>query len=121
MNTIVRASLWITAPFNLLAGFIFAFPSSWPGQLIDFPAEVHPFFAYFSGAMVALFGLMYIWLARQREIVKPILFFGASGKTLAAIIAIGLFATDQLSATTAFLMAGDLFFAGFWFYYLATD
>ena len=105
LNTFVRASLWITAPFNLVAGFIFAFPASWLGQLISFPADVHPFFAYFSGAMVALFGLMYIWLARQPEIVKPILFFGASGKTLAAIIAIGLFASQQLSGTTAFLMA----------------
>ncbi len=117
-ETIVRASLWLTAPFNLLAAYTFSFPSSGFGQLLGLPSLVHPFYAYFSGAMVGLFGLAYVWMAGQTAIDHALLFVGACGKSLAVVIALALFLQGNLAPTLALLISGDVLFAGLWFFYL---
>ena len=115
---LVRASLWITAPLNLLAGIAFALPGSTLGKLLQLPQPAHPLYSLLCGMLVALFGLVYFWLARQPVPNRPLLFVGACGKGLAAFIAIGLFSVAQLSGTTAAILSGDLLLAALWLYWL---
>ena len=119
LEQITRISLWLTAPFNLIAAYAFAFPETGLGQLLGFPHTSHPLFTLFSGCMVGLFGVMYAWLALQREILKPVLAFGATGKTIAVAIAAHLYLGGLLSSTLMLLVCGDLMFAALWFFYLA--
>ncbi len=118
LEQLVRYSLWLTAPFNLIAGVAFAFPDSVLGHLITMPAGSHPFYAYMSGALIALFGFCYAWLALQERINGPLLLVGAIGKTLAVLIAWILFLSGDLTIILAVLITGDLLFASLWYYYL---
>ena len=117
VERIVRISLWVTAPANLAAASAFAFPSGMLGSILQLPAT-HPFYAMFSGALVGLFGLVYLWLALQAEINRPVLFIGACGKLLAVLISVSLFAASQLSGAAAFVISGDLVFVALWTTYL---
>jgi len=114
----VRLSLWVTAPLNLVAAFAFAFPGSGLGQFVGLPADAQLFFTVFSGAMVGLFGCVYLWLALQPEIVRPVLCIGACGKSLAVVTAVSLYAAGHLTGTAALRLCGDLVFVVLWFAYL---
>ena len=81
---------------------------------------MHPFYAYFSGALVGLFGLAYLWQAFSAQLSRPLLCVGACGKSLAVLIAWGLYFSSDLAGVTAFVISGDIAFAGLWFYFLAT-
>ena len=111
----------ITAPFNLIAAFAFAFPASWIGRLIELPLETHLFYGLLCGGLVGMFGLAYLWLAGQPDLNKPVLFLGVCGKAMAVLIGGGLFLADSLSGLTAALLSGDLLFAALWFYWLHTE
>ena len=119
LEAFVRTSLWVTGPLNLLAAAAFAFPASGIGTVLELPVEAHPFYTLFSGSFVGLFGLIYLWLARQTPIVRPLLLAGACGKTMAATISLSLFSAGQLSGLTTTLISGDLAFAALWFYFLS--
>ena len=113
----VRASLWITAPANLAAAAALAFPSSLLGSALALPAT-HPFYAAFSGSLVALFGVCYAWLATQPQLHVPLLVLGACGKFLAVLTSFGLFLAGHLPGVTAAVISIDLAFAGLWAWYL---
>jgi nitrate reductase gamma subunit len=108
----------VTTPLNFVAGYALAFPKSALGALIELPQGAHPFYTVLTGGLVALFGAVYLHLARQRAIDRSLLLVGACGKALAVLIALSLYATGQLAALTAALMSGDALFAGLWFYWL---
>ena len=114
----VRASLWITAPFNFVAAFAFAMPSSPIGNLLDLPRHEPDYFTFFSGAMVGIFGMAYFWSARQATLPRPIIAVGAGGKFTAVLLAATLFVLEQFSAIALLVISGDLLFVGLWTYWL---
>ncbi len=114
----VRYSLWLTAPFNFLAAYAFAFPTSALGQLLALPQQPYSFYTVFAGGMVGLFGGMYVWAALQTHLVRPIIAFGATGKTIAVATSALLFAVGKFSGFALFVVSGDLVFAALWFYWL---
>ena len=97
MEQLIRVSLWVTAPFNLIAGVAFAFPTSALGQLMTLPASVPTFYALFSGGMVFLFGIVYLWLAMHKPLERALLCVGACGKLMAVTIALALYAAGSVS------------------------
>ena len=118
LEGLVRLSLWITAPFNLLVGFAFAVPGSLPGQILMLPEFPISFYTVFAGAMVAFFGGVYIWLALQKEIIKPLLAVGAIGKALAVIIAVSFFFAGGFAWLPTLFISGDLAFVALWGYFM---
>ena len=120
-ETWVRATLWLTAPFNFVAAHIFSFPSSGLGQFVEVPPQEPGFYTLFSGLMVGLFGVAYLWNALQPRIVKPLLAFGAFGKLIAFTLSAVLFGQGTFSGFALVLMAGDLILAVFWIVWLWTD
>ena len=74
-----------------------------------------------SGLLVAVFGAMYAWLACQAEIVQPLLWLGALGKTAVVVLGVGLWLFDAVTTTMLSLLAGELLFAGYWFVWLTSS
>lgn len=118
LTRVVRISLWITGPANLLAAYAFAFPSSAIGILLELPQQSSLLYTLFAGVFVGMFGLAYIWLATQPTFNKPLLLFSAAGKTMAVLIALVTYALGNLSGVTSLVISGDMLFAGLWFFWL---
>ena len=114
LRRVVRLSLFVTAPANVVVGFGMAFPASPVGVLLQLPASGHPFYALMTGALVALFGVVYAVMAVSGDINRGLLAVGAAGKGLAVIISTGLFLSGQLPLLTFALVSGDLLFVGLW-------
>ena len=115
----IKASLWITCPFNFVAGYTFAFPSSLTGRLVELPTAVPPVYAAATGFMVCLFGGMYAWMALQKQINRPMLCLGAIGKAGVFVLASVLWLRGTAPGPLVVAAAGDLAFAALWFRWLA--
>lgn len=118
LNASVLVSLWATAPLNLTAGIALAFPTSFVGRVLALPVPAHSLYAYLSGAMVALFGVAYLWMALRSKVDPPLLLLGACGKSFAAVISLWLYVSGDLPGLPAALISGDLAFAALWFAWL---
>lgn len=110
----VGRSLWITLPFNFIAAYALSFPTSSISRFVELPAQPYNFYTVFSGAMVALFGLTYTWMALQPAINRPLLAFGACAKLLAVTTAAILFTLGEFSGLALLIVSGDLVFAVLW-------
>jgi hypothetical protein len=111
---LTRTTLWISAPFNLGAAALFAFPSSSLGRALGMPAEVPALYAALVALFVALFGLVYAWTAAQPVLVRPLVVLGAVGKFGAFAIALALFLAGSVQASTVAVACGDLALALIW-------
>ena len=116
--SVVRGSLGLTAILNVTVATGFAWPDSAIGILLDLPTLTHPFYAYFSAAMVALFGFVYAWLASLERPRPELLLVGATGKLIAVVITLFLFLGNEVSARMTLLVSGDLVFVVLWLAYL---
>lgn len=120
LERLIRVSLWVTAPANLIVGYAFANPAGDLGRLLGLP-DAPAFYALFSGSLVALFGLVYIWLSTQPVLNRAVLCVGGLGKLIAVLVASTLFFVDEFSGTAALLISGDLVFVALWALYLARE
>ena len=114
----LRATLWVSFPFNLVAAYILAFPSSAPGQLVGLPATVPALYAALTSFLVALFGVVYAWLAIRPRINRPLVAVSAIGKTGVFGIACVLWIAGSGAGRVVLLASGDLALAFVWFWWL---
>lgn len=114
----IRATLWVSCPFNLIAAYILAFPSSAMGQVVGLPATVPALYAALTSFLVVLFGVVYAWLATRPRIDRPLLAVSAIGKTGVFVIAFMLWLAGSGSGGVVFLASGDLALALLWFGWL---
>lgn len=114
----IRYVLWASAVFNLGGALLFAFPSSSLGQLAGLPAPVPAVYRALLAQFVILFGGAYAWLAWQKTINRPLLAFGAIGKTAAFILVFAFWLCGEVPARSLLAIAGDLIFAGLFFAWL---
>jgi hypothetical protein len=117
-QSLIRKSLWFTFPLNLWAAYLFAVPGSTPAQLGGLPQPVHPLYSLLCALFIALFGCMYAWLARQATLNRPLLFFGAAGKSGVFVLAACLWLSGDVAVRIVFLSAIDLSLALLWFSWL---
>lgn len=115
---LIRTTLWLSFIFNLAAACLFAFPSSSFGQLFDFPQDVPPLYASLLSFVIAVFGFIYAWLARQPSIDQPLLFVGGAGKVCFFLIMLSTWMLDNASNQVAALAIGDLAFGSLWLWWL---
>lgn len=115
-DKLIRNVLFAAALCNFGAAVAFALPTSF-GQLMALPAAP-PVYAALSATFVALFGGSYAWLALQPEISRPLLAFGAIGKTTAFMLFTTLWLFGQISLLLMLGGIGDLAFAAFFFAWL---
>ena len=108
-DTTIRRALFVAALFNFGAALAFAFPTSL-GQLVALPAAP-PLYAALCAVFVALFGGSYAWLALQPTISRPLVAFGAIGKTSAFVLFFTLWFFGHASFLLMLGGIGDLAFA----------
>jgi hypothetical protein len=114
----MRTALWVSASFNLGAAFFFAFPSSWPGQLVGLPAIAPPVYRGVLAVFEALFGGAYVWLARRPVIDRPLVALGAMAKASAVTLIFILGAVGEVSGRFVLASSGDLVLAGIFAWWL---
>ena len=121
ITLVVRISLAVSAPFNVLAGIAFAHPAGIPGVWLGLPTDTHALYSMFAGYMIGLFGIAYAWMAFQPSIAKPLLMFGAVGKLGAVAIVAALFMAAQVPLSLLLLIAPDILLALLWLFYLIRE
>jgi hypothetical protein len=114
----IRLVLWASAVFNLAGALLFAFPESTISQLAGLPVPVPTFYAALLAEFIILFGGSYAWLALQPAINRPLLAFGAIGKTGAFLLVAVLWLAGQAPARGMLAITGDLIFACLFFAWL---
>jgi hypothetical protein len=110
-DTVLRRTLWAAAIFNLLGALLFAFPASYFGQLAGLPPAVPGAYRAMTALFVLLFGGVYLWLAQQAVIDRPLLMFGAIGKASAFLLVCILWLVGAASGVGVLIASGDLVFA----------
>ena len=111
---LVRATLWLSLPFNLIAAYAVGCPNSAIGELLQLPGNVPAVYAYLLAYLIALFGLFYGFMGQQAEISRPLLFAGVVGKAGVFVILGCLWLSDQAAFPTFLITWGDLGFAAIW-------
>ena len=114
----IRVVLWASAVFNLAGALLFAFPESTISQLAGLPVPVPTFYSALLAEFIILFGASYAWLALQPAINRPLLAFGAIGKTGAFLLVAVLWLAGQAPARGVLAITGDLIFACLFFEWL---
>jgi hypothetical protein len=114
----IRGVLWASAVFNLAGAMLFAFPESAISQFAGLPVPVPTFYAALLAEFIILFGGSYAWLALQPSINRPLLAFGAIGKTGAFLLVAVLWLVGEAPARGVLAITGDLIFACLFFGWL---
>lgn len=117
-DALIRATLWISFPFNLLAAYALALPDSMPGRLMGLPSPVPPLYAALTALLVALFGLAYAWMATQPRLDRALLGFAAAGKGSVFVAAVMLWMLHRGAGSTVVVAVGDLLLAALWLRWL---
>jgi hypothetical protein len=108
-DDLLRRILWLTAVANTVVACVFAFPGSL-GRPVDLPADVPTLYRLFVGLFIFLFGGAYVWLAPR--IHRPLVAFGAIGKTGAVLVVLTSWLLGDASTRLLLLISGDLLLAG---------
>jgi len=78
-DRVLRGALWASVALNALGVIVFApLAIGRPSSLL--PVPLSPFLAGQMGLVIALFGGVYFWLARQPIVHRPLLVVGGLGK-----------------------------------------
>ena len=107
----LRRALWFSAFYNLSGTFLFAFPHSFAGRLAGLPSSVPALYAAMLGYFVLLFAGTYLWLALQREIVRPMIAQAAIGKACAFLIVASCWMSGAVGGRAVIATTGDLVLA----------
>jgi hypothetical protein len=118
MTAVVRTTLWLSFPFNLVAAWILVRPASVLGQFVAMPTEVPSLYSLVVGFLVCEFGATYAWLAVQKHIHRPLLAFCAIGKSGVFAIVLLLWLSADVSGRLVLMASGDLALAVIWFWWL---
>ena len=118
LEKLTRATLLLSAPFNLVAACGLLFPASSLGQLIGLPSPVPVVYSAILAYMVLIFGGVYAWLALQDSINRPLLAVGVIGKLGVFAICLGLWLMSQADVATVLVSSVDLALGLLWLSYL---
>jgi hypothetical protein len=114
---VLRRALWATALFNAGGAPLFFFPASF-SQLVQMPLPGPILYAWFSGAIVAIFAGVYAWLALQDTPSRPFLVVGAMGKIAFFAVCVVSWVSSESVARVVAIASLDLVFAAIFLYCL---
>jgi hypothetical protein len=110
----------VAAAANLAVGAALLFLRDWLTPLLDLApiSGTNIWFADLTGALVALFGVVYALIARDPVTYRPTIWIFAVGKVLAFACAAIPWLQGEISARLPMLIGGDLVFAALFVDYL---
>jgi uncharacterized membrane protein YfcA len=109
-DRLVRAALWAAVVLNAIGVLIFAPPAlGFASDQLPIPAP--RFYAGQVALTIALFGGVFFWLARQRQINRALVVVGALGKLGFFGLAVGYWAVGDLPPSAVPQATPDLVLA----------
>lgn len=106
-NRVLRAALWASVAVNAIGVVVFApLALGRPSPLL--PVPLSPFLAGQVGFVIALFGGVYFWLARQPTVHRPLLVVGGLGKLGFFSLAVAYAVAGVIPAQVALSAVPDL-------------
>lgn len=106
-DRVIRAALWTSVGLNLLGVAVFL-PAALGRSDGLLPIPAPRFYAGQVGLTIALFGGVYAWLARQREIDRPLVIVGALGKLGFFLLFVAYWAAGDLPLGAVLQATPDL-------------
>jgi len=113
-ESIVRTTLKLSVPLNFIGAYLFAFPSSDFGKLIEMPQNAPLLHSLLLSFLIFLFGIIYGWLARHADVFQPLLFVGGFAKICFFIIGASLWLCGDASGGLTSILVVDLTFGAIW-------
>ncbi len=102
LKKLSKQLLYFTFFYNLFGSLTFAFPSLF-SALSGMPVPPHTVYAAFGASVIFMWAFVYLYLARQEELNRPLLWIGVFGKyNLFVALSFGYFAGDLGLVTLAF-------------------
>lgn len=114
----LRLTLIVAAMMTALGSWMFLAPDSGLAQQYELPADVPVLYRALVSFMLAVFAGLYAWMATRAELIRPLLWLGVAGKGGAFLMALALFATDQVSMGVVSLLVGDGVLSTIWLVWL---
>lgn len=109
-NVVIRTALWIAVAVNLLGVSVFL-PAALGRESSLLPIPGPPFYVAQVTLVIAIFCGVYLWLAVQRSINKPLLVVGAVGKLGFFLSTVAYWYRGDLPATVITQSSPDLLLA----------
>jgi hypothetical protein len=108
---VIRTALWSTVVLNIIGAAVLA-PLAIGRASPLWPVDTPPFYAALLCYLIALFGGVYVWLALQPQINRPMLVLSALGKAGFALLIVVYALAGQLPERMIANSLPDLLFAG---------
>ena len=115
---VLRLALKMSVPFNFIAAYAIASPTSLVGKMMGLSAQSNTLNASMLAFLIAAFGVMYGWLSIQKSIDRPLVCFSAAAKSGVFITAFLVWVQGNASGITVLVSVGDLLFAMVFFGWL---
>ncbi len=115
----IRIALWTSVGLNALGVAVFApVALGHPSTLL--PVDTPPFYAAQIGFVIALFGGVYAWLARQARIDRALVVVGGLGKLGFFALTVAYWVVGDLPASMAVNATPDLLLASVFLWWART-
>jgi hypothetical protein len=113
MTVYARWLFGIAAASNISVALLLLLWRDALGAVLDLaPIEgTNVWFVTFSGAMIGLFGVTYVLIARDPKTYRPCIAIFAAGKALAWICSLAAWAGGHIGAQLPLIMSADAVFA----------
>lgn len=118
-DRIIRRALWGSVALNLLGVLVFL-PAALGRSAPMIPIQAPRYFAAQIGFTIALFGVVYAWLARQPVIPRSLVVTGGAGKLGFFTLNVIYWLSGDLPFSMAWQSTPDLVFASIFFWWAAT-
>ncbi len=117
-SRVLRFTLALSCPFNLLAALLILQPDSPPGRWLGLPADVPVLYAALAAYLIAAFGLLYAWMASRPRPDRPLLAFASLAKAGVFFLVLALWLGSFAPPACLLAASGDLGLAAFWGWWL---
>lgn len=118
-DKLLRAALWASVVINAVGVILFA-PLAVGRTSSLLPIPLSPFLVGQLAFVIALFGGVYFWLARQRIINRPLLLVAALGKLGFFVLAVVYAVAGEVSAQVAVSALPELVLGALFLWYART-
>ncbi len=115
---LVRVTLGLSCPFNLLAAGLILLPASAPGAWLGLPPDVPLLYAALAAYLIAAFGLLYAWMASRPWPDRSLLAFASLAKAGVFVLALVLWLGGAAPPACLLGASGDLGLAALWSWWL---
>ncbi len=120
LKSLARALLYFSFIFNLFGFVSFAFPETL-GKSAGLPTPPQLIYSSFVAGTILMWAFGYLYLARQKDFNRPLLWVGAVGKLNFFIALLISWYHSEIALQTVMMGLVDLFMGIVWLSYLLTS